>query len=356
MSVDATSFKSSSFIDKIDGTFPKFKELRENHKVKVVAIQVFKGLACMACGAGLGLLACTPLGISVAIGMGAGAAAGAFIFLAVAGVHAAIQAFGFPINHHLVAPPVSEENWSSDEKHKKFIKVLKEFANLDFFKEWLTQKEMTPNEGANYIWKDFQGGLCQGQSQTLIAVMKKHHELEGEKLLGKLKAKEVFKRQILEIIRSDIPNNQEVEELAKTIPNAEHLFHKSFSKAELKNDSLLLFNQLKDKKNDLTDNFQTLNATIRLQNDKDASHTIFVELHPTYRIYDSSNHIYTGLYEGFKSEKSFLKGLQKHIEGYQSAIRPTALKYNNIIIRGYRVDHPEARDAAKHASAGALPI
>lgn len=355
MTIDTTNFKSPSFIDKIDKSFPKFKEVRENRKVKIVAIQVFKALACVACGAGLGLLACTPLGVSVGIGIGAGAAAGAFIYLAVAGVHAIIQAYGFPANRYLVAPPVSSENWSSDEKHKKFIKILTKIAELDSFKEWLIQEKITAAQGADRIWKDFQGGLCQGQSQSLVSIMEKHHELEGENLLHKLKAKNVFERQILEIIRADIPNNPEISELVEKIPNSEPLFYKSFSRSDLKNDSSLLLNELKDAKDALVDPFQVLTATIRLQNDKEA-HTIFVELHPTYRIYDSGNHVYTGLYEGFKSEKRFLKALQRHIKGYQSAIRPMALKYDDVIIRGYVVDCQQAREKAQLATAGAQPI
>ena len=356
MSLDATSFKSPGLIDKIDETFPKFKEIRENPKVIAVAKQVFKALACIAVGAGLGLLACTPLGISVGMGMGVGAAVGAIVFVAVAGVHAAIQALGFPINSHLVASPVSKDKWFSDESHKKFIKVLKKVAENPFFKDWLRKRNMTPAEGANYLWKEFQGGLCQGQSQSLITLMKKRHELKGEDLLGKLKEKEVFERQILEIIRADLPDNKEVMDLAKNIPNTERLFRKSFSKSALENDSSLLFNQLKDEKNKLKDSFQCLNATIRLQNKKDPSHTIFVELHPTYRIYDASNHIYTGLYEGFESEEQFLNSLQKHIESYHSTIRMAALKYDEIIIRGYMVDQTEARDAPNLAKAGAMPM
>lgn len=355
MSLDATSLNPPSFIDNIDKTFPKFKELRENRKVKRVAIPVFKGLACVACGAGLGLLACTPLGVSLVIGVGAGAAAGAFVYMAVASVHAAIQVFGFPSNYYLVAPPVSSDNLASEDKHKKFIKVLTKIAELDCFKEWLTQEGLTGQEGADRIWKEFQGGLCHGQAQALASLMKKHHELEGENLLHKMKAKKVFERQILELIRADMPNNPEVEALVKNIPDATPVFHKSFSKSDLKHDSSLLFDALKDAKDDLKDPFQVMTATIRLQNDEDA-HTIFVELHPTYRIYDSYNHVYTGLYEGFKSEKRFLKALQRHIKGYQSAIRPTALKYDDIIIRGYVVDCPKAREATQLAKAGAKPI
>lgn len=355
MSLDAINLNSPSFIDKIDETFPKFKEIRENRLVKIVAMQVFKGLACVACGAGLGVLACTPIGVSLFVGLGAGAGAGALVYFAVASVHAAIQSFGFPTNRYLVAPPVSQENWSSDEKHRKFIKVLKEIAKLDCFKDWLTQEGITGQEGADRIWKDFQEGLCQGQAQNLVSLMKKHHELEGENLLNKLKAKKVFERQILEVIRADMPDNQEIIDLVNNIPDAEPLFHKSFSKSDLKHDSSLLFNELKDAKDALQDEFQVLSATIRLQNAKE-SHTIFVELHPTYRIYDSYNHIYTGLYEGFKSEKHFLKALQKHIKGYKSSIRPTALKYDDIIIRGYIVDQPELREAALAVRAGAQPI
>jgi hypothetical protein len=355
MSLDATSLKSPSFMDSIDRTFPDFKELRENPKIRKVATQVFKGLACVACGAGLGLLACTPLGVSLGVGIGVGAAAGAFVYIAIASVHAAIQAFGFPSNHYLVAPPVSSDNLASEDKHKKFIKVLKKMTDLDCFQKWLDQKGLSPPEGADRLWKDFQGGLCQGQSQALVSLMKKHHELNGADLLGKLKPKKVFKRQILELIRADIPKNTEVEALVKNIPNANPIFQKSFSKAALKDNASLLLDALKDEKDALKDPFQALTATIRLQDDKGA-HTIFVELHPTYRIYDSYNHIYTGLYEGFESEECFLKALQLHIQGYQSAIRPTALKYDDIIIRGYGVDCQKEKDKTLSATAGAQPI
>lgn len=354
MSVDSMNLNSPGFIDKIDESFPKFKELRENRKVQIVAKQVFKALACIACGAGLGLLACTPIGASIAIGMGAGAAAGAFVYLAVASVHAAIQAFGFPSNRYLVAPPVTIENWSSDKKHNKFIKILTEISKLDCFKEWLVSKKITAAEGADRIWKEFQGGLCQGQSQELVSLMKKHHDLTGGQLVHKLKAKKVFKRQIFEIIRADLPNNQEIAALANNIPDSKPLFHKSFSKSDLKHDHSLLLKELKDAKDSLEDPFQVLCATIRLQGDSEA-HTIFVELHPTYRIYDTSNHIYTGLYEGFKTEKRFLKSLQRHIEGYHSAIRPTAVKFDDIIVRGYIVDQPKLRDAVNTAKAGGQP-
>lgn len=355
MTLDATSLNSPSFLDNIDTTFPKFKELRENRKVKRVATQAFKGLACVACGAGLGLLACTPLGVSLFIGIGTGAAAGAFVYIAIASVHAAIQAFGFPTNHYLSTPPVSIDILASQDKHKKFIKVLTKIAELDCFKKWLIQEGLTGQEGADRIWKEFQGGLCHGQAQALVSIMKKHHELNGENLLHKLKPKKVYKQQILELIRADMPNNPEVEALVKNIPDANPIFHKSFTKSDLKHDSSLLLDALKDAKDALKDPFQVLTATIRLQNDETA-HSIFVELHPTYRIYDSYNHVYTGLYKGFKSEKRFLKALQRHIKGYQSAIRPSALKYDDVIIRGYVVDCPKAREATQIAKAGAQPI
>ncbi len=353
-SISRTDLTSPSFIDKVDKAFPKFKALRENRKVKIVAMQIFKALACVACGAGLGALACTPFGVSIFIGIGAGAAAGALVYFAVASVHAAIQAFGFPINYYLVAPPAPKDNWSSDENHQKFIKVLTKIARLDCFQEWLTQENLTAQEGADRLWKDFQGGVCQGQAQTLVSLMQKYHELKGDQLIYKLKPKKVFRQQILELIRADMPNNPEINELAKEIPNATHLFHKSFTKSELKADSSLLFNELSAAKDALDDDYQVLAATIRLQNAEEA-HTIFVELHPTYRIYDSSSHIYTGLYEGFKTEKRFLKALQRHIKGYRSGIRPTAVKYDEIVIRGYIVDQPELRDAAMLARAGATP-
>ena len=355
MSLSAPRLKSPTFKENIDSTLQTFKALGENPKVKKVAIQVFKGLACVACGAGLGLLACTPLGVSVGIGIGAGAAAGAFVYIAVASVHAAIQAYGFPSNSYLTAPPVSIDRLAPETKHKKFNKIYQHMAEQKVVQDWLKNKNFTLQEGAEHLWKEFQGGLCHGEAQALVSLMQEHYALEGEDLLKKIKSKMVFERQILELIRADIPNHHDIQDLVFNIPNATSAFHESFKRSELENYASLILNNLKDKKNTLKDDYHMLTATIRLQNTESA-HTIFVGLHPTYRLYDSYNHIYTGLYEGFESEEAFLNGLQQHIQGYLSPIRPTALKFDDIIIRGYAVDCLKERDESQSVQAGSTFI
>lgn len=354
MPIKLSHLHPNYILQEIDKKYPKFKAFHENPKVQRVAGHAFKAIACIGFGAALGLVVVTPLGTSLLVGIGVGAGIGVLSYFSVAGVLFILKKYGFPADRFKVSPPLSKDQWFSDKNYKKFKTVYTGLTHLDCLQEWKkTHHIQSDDKAQKKLWKECQKGFCQSEAQNLIALLKEDPDLSGQGLLNKIEAEDLFHRQILEIIRADLVDNQEIEDLCLQIPNAKEILHKSFSKDELKNDPLLLNslkNELKRSKK-----YQAIAATIRLQNDNE-SHTIFVQLYPKFRFYDPYNPVFTGFHEGFKSKGQCLRMLQRHIQGYQTKTRPTALKFDDIIIRGYRIDCPDLKKKQQTAQAGGIPL
>lgn len=339
----------------------------QNSKVQRIALIIFKTIGFSACGAGLGALSVAVLGCDIALlaglsmssmfllGAGIGAGIGLFIYFATASVYTVIETYGFPTHRYRICPPLQSEKWHSDTNRVKFRKVFQDIISLDVYQTWkLHHGNLSDQKAEEKLWKLCVGGTCQGQAQSLLILLKDHLSLEGTVLLSKVKPKMVFYRQMLEYMRADLSEDPAASSLAFTIPDADPFYQKSFSKQELASDARLFRNTFTDPMHS-EDPHESIAMTIRLQNDK-GSHTIFAQIHPVFRIYDPYNNVYNGLHEGFKSKQHFLKYLQKHIKGYQSSTRPCALRYNDVIIRAYRIDCPAARQLAMAADAGANPL
>jgi hypothetical protein len=312
----------------------------DNPEIKRVALAIFKALGCIGFTMVMGATSFAVLGSGMwAIGLGVGAAIGTFAYLTVLGVHHVIEKYGFPSHRYRVSPPLSNEILTSEKKRTKFHTMFElKVKTLACYEEWKVHHEFeTDKKAEKRLLKECQKGTCQGQTQTLISLLKDHTDLKDGQILNKVKSMDVCYRQILEYIRVDIGSD-----LVFDIPGAAPDLHKSFSKEELEQDKMLLATELKEA---LVPNNarEAVAMTIRLQNDTHDSHTIFAQVHPTFRIYDNSSEIYAGLHEGFKpgNQEHFFKTLQKHILSYHSATRPGALRFDDVIIRAYRIDRPE---------------
>lgn len=337
-------FHPNYILQQIDNKYPKFKAFHENPKVQRVASQAFKALASIAFGALLGTIVISPLGPGLLIGIGVGAGMGAFSYFAVAGVLFVLKKHGFPAHRFKVSPPLSKDRWFSDKNYKKFQTVYADLKHLDSLDVWKQKLNINSDTKAQKkLWKECQKGFCHSEAQNLISLLKDDPEITGQGLLNKIEAEDLFFRQILEIIGAD----------NSVLPNTEEILNQSFSKAELKKDPLLINNLRKILKEN--DPHQAVAATIRLQNDRE-SHMIFVQVYPVFRFYDPYNPVFTGFHEGFKSKGQCLRMLQRHIQGYQSKTRPTALKFDEIIIKGYRVDCPDLKKKQQIVQAGGIPL
>lgn len=347
---------SPDCFDTISETFAPVKKFFENPKVKKVAIEILKGLACIAFGVAMGALSFTPLGAGMlAIGIGVGAGFGAFSYIGITTVQYIIKKYGFPSNRYCVAPPTSIEEWLSDDNYKKFEKVFtKKIAVLGvLYETWKTAQNIDTKDAAKaYFWKEFQKGLCQSVAQTLIPLLKEHSALDGKELLREMKSKDIFHRQMLEIMRRDL-TDPAIDTLTFEIPGTKPLPHLELKKNDLEHDPRLLINSLKTYLNQKNP-YQALAMTIRLQREAPPAHTIYAELHPNWRFYDPSSILYSGMHEGFKSQDKFLISLQKHLLGFNSAARP-GISFDEIIIRCYLVDRPEVQKQAETAKAGTAP-
>lgn len=351
----AVSLSSSSSL--IENTAEPNLSFFEDPKVQKVAFEVFKFIGCVGFGAVLGAITVSPLGAgALIIGVCAGGAFGAFCFLAITGVVEVVKKYGFPSNKYCIALPPDEEKWFSDKNRLKFQESFNEIKELEIYPTWKTANNFSSDiKAEKYLWKNCQKGLCQGQSQCLISLLQ-DHKIQGDALLKNLDVKTVFFRELLELIRADLPDDEEAIKLAFTIPNAEALSNPfSFSKKQLKKEPLLLCKTLGDL--ECEEAASAIAFTIRLQSKTVPCHMIFVQIGPDKecRFYDSSNSQYSGLHEGFNSKEQFLKRLQKHILAFESNARP-GLGFDDIIIRLYKIERSEAKAAALIALAGANPI
>lgn len=355
MAFKLSRLSPKSILHQIDKKYPRFKAFREDPKVQKIASQVFKAALCIGCGAGLGFVLATPLGVNIFVGIAIGAGFGAFCYVAVTGVKFILEEYGFPANKYRICPPLNKDKWFSNKNYKEFQKAFTTISKLDGFNSWKQAKNIRSNAKAEEkLWKECQKGFCHSEAQNLISLLRENHSLKGAKLLDTIEAEGLFERQLHEIIRRDLSSNVEIAKLAKTLPNAEEFLEKSFTKHELFTNSQLLSDltsQLKPSKD-----HQAIGLTLRLQNNTSDSHTLFVQLEPVFRFYDPYNPAFTGIYEGFKTPQECLQTLQKHLKGYHSKTRPTALKFDRLTLHAYRIDCPEIREEEQLVTAGANPL
>lgn len=327
-------------------TCAPIKNFVEDPKVQAIAIPILKALACIGIGAMLGAMTFAILPqVGMAAGIGIGAGLGLFAFGCVFSVVYVLKKYGYPCHNYCTVPSIPTEKWcSSDGKYKKFEAAFKELSPV-----WNRKITLSKDD----CWTSCLKGLCQGEAQSLIALLKEHHNIEGKKLLEYLEPEGIFPRQLLEIARAESKNDSAIKKLAHDIPGTTRLKKICYTKTELQNNPRLLV-ELKEKLKKDND-YQAVAMTIRLQGKKYTPHTIFVEMHPRMRFYDSLNPIYTGMHEGFDTEELFLECLQRHILGYQSLLRPF-VGFDEIIIRPYKIDHSDLEEKETVARVGAQPL
>lgn len=335
MSISLTANNLFSSCDKVKDSIKNFYG---NPKVQKIAKEIFKAISCIVFGAAMGALLFSPLGMTFA-GFGIGVGIGALAYFAVAIVYHTIQTYGFPSHRYRTTSCITTDQWLTEEAKKKFNQAFDDLKPLNCFQQWAKN----PSNTKEKMWSEFHKGLCQGEAQGLIMLLKNYSSLRGEEFLGRLKPKTVFYRQMLEIIRANLPETPGAD-----IPDANQIDLITFTHTELANNPKFLF----DKLSSLQSGDKAVAMTIRLQNSKGA-HTIFAEISPNLRFYDPINYIFTGLHENFPSKEKFLKSLQAHIEGYQSITRPLGFKYDEVIIRIYEID-PEITQTTAIAGSNQL--
>jgi hypothetical protein len=370
-----SNLSPKNILNKVADKIPCVKKIMQSKKlkklymrIKPIAKEALIILGITLAGAGFGALLGIPGGVAfVIIGASVGVTAGLLSYLAVRGVQYVLKHYGYPAHRHCTAHPISHEEKDrfTDIDKQKFNDILEDdFAPHAWFTQWKKQRgfaqENSKGSVENHLWRRLQKGFGHAESQCLLDVVNRFPQLEKEKVLQHFSTKNLFKKQLLELIRQDFERNkmqgaaqfrdeaslQEVIALSAKIKvhtadkpqmltptnsklNSQELHNKHAFKAALSRSS---FPNSLGKRPSF--------AILRLHNTK-RFQTIFLQFEPGLRFYDAYSSHFTGLHEKkFKDENDFLDSLYSHVRGYYSRLRPLAPRFSSADIQWYYAPSP----------------
>lgn len=325
-------------------------------RVTTISFEVLKGLGMVIAGASFGAM----IGISfegmlpvlICTGVGAATAGAAYLVAKVA--VELIKKFGYPASKFLEEKPLAREERFSDKNRDYFDKILKSFEKETWFKNW--QKLHGSKKPERILWRGLQKGSCFGECSAILQEAQKKPTMRSSKLLRKVKEKQVFQKQILEIIRSDIvkalngkdkklngvsretleKDLQTVLELTRKVDGAHVLPASHFSKDTILHPAKFS-KQLREVLSEAENRHpkRPVMSIIRIESKRKA-HAIFAQFSENQlRIYDPYNSK-TGFYK-FQDAPSLETNLQKILKSYIKVPSLTFHTYRDAKIQIYAV-------------------
>lgn len=330
-----------------DNIKKKGKDFCQNKLIMQIAI----GILSVMIGLGVGALVGSAFTAStIIIGAAVGAIVGGFTYAAVKGVQHVIRKKAYPAHEHTKMTKKEKEeaeenktgkikrkpiatDWRSDDHLLIFKDVVKEhFSEKPWFIAWKKHKGFKHDDrAAEYLFgKWMPMGLSFGEAGELLRISKTDPKLQKDDLLNKVRAENLFLRQIPEFVREDLELNPALgtllNDVAAEASNIPDLELRSTLKINLKNFTSF--------ESDLKQHLNTdLGATLQFEGKKKP--TLFIRLQKPYSFYDPFSKKFGGLHENFKSPDDFVKKLASHLECYRSKWR-TYKPLKTGIIKFYR--------------------
>lgn len=341
-----------SLFSKAGAPLSALKKKLSDPKVKKIALEVLKTLGIALLAAGFCALSFASMGLAWLIGgTVAGALTGGIAYAAIRGVYLTVRKEGFPSYRFKTATPIDRETWLGDEQKKEFTELLQqEFKGKEWFETWKGLHAFRSGEATErYLWHQLQKSVQQGEAMAMLIAAKEHGKFKKGRFLQKVAAEEVFKYQLLSLIKNDFnrfaddTNADLVEHLLKTPGVGIHrgaafeleighvdLFVKTLKEHVFEADMPLRAALSPE----LALDHPYESALIYLHSKKKAP-PLFVQIKPDMRFYDSCHKRFSGLHEGFTTQEEFAKALFHHLKGYQSNLRPQSPKFNKVLVELY---------------------
>lgn len=328
-------------LQRLEQKLSSIKKVLSSPKVKKVALEVLKGLVSVIIGGGLGALMLSPLGtVFIIVGASVGAGVAGIAYGIATGTLIGVKKNGYPAYAFRTSPPLSVEQWLTDENQAIFKEVFtQKIAPQPWFDAWKQLKKLkSASSLRSHLWRRIQKGVSHGEAQILVKKVKAKPSEASKVLLKKISAETLYHQQILEMIWSDFKRANHEPELTAIAP----LVH---AISGVQEEPSLTFEL--DKFGD-EQTFRValepliqqaaagtpLMMTMRLEGGNDA-HTLFIQMAPKLRFYDSYSVRFTGFHEGFNDMNAFIAALFSHLKGYYSRFRPGSLHFQRAVIRPY---------------------